>query len=519
MGPVPYERRKHRTETRKPRREPLGGLLGPEHRKHLIAHVTGLQGRLFAWTLVFVMIAELVVFVPSIGMFYKTWLGERINAAQIGALAHEAARNSADLGMFEEDILARAGVTMIILNRAGTREALFMAESLPTPDVRVRLDARGPWVSIWNAFDALLAPPGRTIHVMGPRLSTGEAVEIMVSEAPLKAALITHCHNIFGLSLIIALITAAFVYAAVYQELVRPIQSIIGNMMAFRRHPEDATLTMPDTPRRGELAEAAKTLHEMQTDLRAALTQKSRLAALGTAVSKINHDLRNILASAQLITDRLASSADPTVQRIAPQLVRSIDRAVTLCSETLRYGRADDPMPERQWIAFAPLVEDVRASLDLGPDGLADWTADFPDDLRVCADPDHLFRSLLNLTRNAVQAIEADRERTMRGAVRLRARRIEEGNTASLIVDLEDNGPGIPDMVRDRLFQAFATAARAGGTGLGLAIARDLTRAQGGDLTLYKSTREGTVFRLVLPQPRPDARATDRDPANALAPR
>ncbi len=473
------------------------------HVERLSAMASGLQGRLFAWTFLFVMLAEVVVFIPSLGVYYRNWLSERIGAAQIGALALEATRNRSDLGMLKEDILSRTGVTMVILRRGDTREPLFMADDLPTPDVFFDLGDHGYFAVIRGAFGALMAPPGRTVHVLGPKLETGEAIEIMFPEAPLIAALEEHCHNIFMLSLVIALITAACVYLTVYLELVRPIRLIIGSMLAFRQHPEDASRVMPVPVRRGELADAASALHAMQTDLRAALHQKSRLAALGTAVSKINHDLRNILASAQLIADRLSSSTDPTVQRIAPQLVRSIDRAVTLCSDTLRYGRAQDPAPVFQWIPLAPLSADVRSGLGLTEDSALTWSEDIPRELLVYCDPDHLFRALLNLARNAKQAIETDAGRQGRGAIRITARHSahKEGASTSLLIEIEDNGPGIPEKVRDRLFQAFVSSARAGGSGLGLAIARELTLAQGGRLSLIRSTKAGTVFRIDLPQP------------------
>ncbi|MGF1455732.1 MAG: ATP-binding protein [Alphaproteobacteria bacterium] len=473
---------------------------------------TGLQGRLFAWTFLFVMVAEVVVFVPSLGMFYKNWLGERISAAQIGALALEATRSRSDLGMLHEDILSRSGVSMVILRRGDTREPLFMAEDLPAPDIFIDLGERAPIAGIRRAFGSLIAPAGRTVHVLGPKLETGEAIEIMFPEAPLTADLVAYCHNIFMLSLLIALITAGCVYLTVYLELVRPIRLIIGSMLAFRQHPEDASRVAPLPMRRGELADAASTLHAMQTDLRAALQQKSRLAALGTAVSKINHDLRNILASAQLIADRLSSSTDPTVQRIAPQLVRSIDRAVTLCTDTLRYGRAQDPAPVLQWVPLAPLCEDVRSGLGLQPDRGPTWAADIPPGLQIHCDPDHLFRTMLNLARNAKQAIEAEADRKGRGRIALRARHAppKDGASGALMIEIEDDGPGIPEKVRDQLFQAFVTSARAGGTGLGLAIARDLTLAQGGRLSLIRSSRHGTVFRIELPQPRADRPAPAR---------
>src|SRR3546814_2534761 len=101
-------------------------------------------------------------------------------------------------------------------------------------------------------------------------------------------------------------------------------------MVAFRANPEMAANTRPPSGRSDEFGIAQPGLATMQQGLRAALLQKTRLAALGTAVTKVNHDLRNILATASLISDRLAKSGDPAVRSMAPALVHAIDRALHL---------------------------------------------------------------------------------------------------------------------------------------------------------------------------------------------
>src|SRR5918997_785203 len=133
-------------------------------------------------------------------------------------------------------------------------------------------------------------------------------------------------------------------------------------------------------------------------------SQKSWLAALGLAVSKINHDLRNLLASAQLFSDRLAGLPDPTVQRFAPKLMRALERAIDFCQSTLSYGRAQEAPPERRLLALQPLVEEVRETLGVGPDSNVQWISSVERDLRIDADPDQLFRVLVNMGRNALQA-------------------------------------------------------------------------------------------------------------------
>ncbi len=525
----------------------------PDRSGRLRRVLFGLQGRLFLWTFLFVMIAEVMVFIPSLGMFYKTWLSERVSAAQIGALVHEAGRttDSPDpvsglsisgpslAGSLEANVLDRTGVSVMILTRGSVRESLFMVENPPTPDVSIDLGRQGRIWSILPAFHTLIAPDGRTLHVIGSPLSTGETVEIVLPEEPLRAAMIAYCHNILLLSLLIAAITAGLVYLSTHIVLVRPIRRIITSMMNFSERPEDASRIMPLPRTRartgGELADAARALNRMQTDLRGALQQKTRLAALGTAVGKINHDLRNILSSAQLIADRLPESEDPTVRRIAPKLVRSIDRAIALCTQTLKYGRVEDPVPVLQWCDLEAITEDVRSSLALPEqDSLIALDTRIAPEMRLYGDPEHIFRILLNLTRNARQALETqfetdksggragdsgdagagdaltgdgepDGSRTVRkGSILIRARERDRDSRPVSIIDVVDNGPGIPEAVRPRLFEAFSSAARKGGTGLGLAIARELAQAMGGTLELAATGPAGTTFRLVLPLPGKD---------------
>ena len=144
----------------------------------------------------------------------------------------------------------------------------------------------------------------------------------------------------------------------------------------------------------------------MQRDLVSMLHQKSRLAALGLAVSKINHDLRNLLASSQLLSDQLASVPDPRVQRFAPKLMRSLERAIAFCQSTLSYGRAQEAAPDRRMILIEPVVAEVRESAGLASDASITWISAIERGLTIDADPDQLFRVLLNLVRNAAQALE-----------------------------------------------------------------------------------------------------------------
>ena len=102
---------------------------------------------------------------------------------------------------------------------------------------------------------------------------------------------------------------------------------------------------MPHTGRGDEIGVAERELASMQRQLSSLLAQKNRLAQLGMAVSKINHDLRNMLANAQLISDRLVAIPDPTVQRFVPKLIASLDRAIQFCNASLQFGGSQKRPP------------------------------------------------------------------------------------------------------------------------------------------------------------------------------
>ncbi len=127
-------------------------------------------------------------------------------------------------------------------------------------------------------------------------------------------------------------------------------------------------------------------------------------------MAKISHDLRNILTTAQLFTDRIEMSEDPAVKRMAPKLVNSITRAVHLCETTLAFGKAEEQPPTLTQFYLADIVQDVIDSerLSIGEHDLS-FSEDVPADMMVRGDPEQLYRVISNLVRNARQAIVAQR--------------------------------------------------------------------------------------------------------------
>jgi len=453
----------------------------------------GLSAKLLWLTILFVMIAEVLIFVPSVANYRKTWLEERLMAARIAALSVEAAPVGRLPQNLRSELLETSKVEAVSLKREAFR-SLLLEKQMPTR-VDAHYDLRSAsWLTlIGDALYTFMAPEGRMIRVIGPvQAGNGAFIEIIVDEALLKAAMIRYCLNILVLSLIISLIAATLVYLSLNWLLVKPISRLTRNMMAFGEDPENPSRVISPSKRTDEIGIVENELADMQGQLTTLLRQKSRLAALGLAVSKINHDLRNMLSSAQLISDRMGAIPDPTVQRFAPKLINSLDRAIRLCSDTLKYGRTEEPPPERQRFALRPLVDEVGDALLLPREGIA-WHVDVPDGLDVFADRDQIFRVIANLVRNACEALEDGRQDGV-AAVRVTAQR----QGGMICLQVSDTGPGIPEKAQENLFAAFKGSVRNGGTGLGLAIASELVRAHGGRIELANNS-DGATFLIELP--------------------
>jgi signal transduction histidine kinase len=450
----------------------------------------GLSGRLMVLTIAFILLSSVMIYVPSIAYFRLQYLNNKIAGAQIASLAVEAAQNNTLPLYLEAELLTNADVLAVALRRDSVR-FLLLAGDLPA-NIDAHFDLRnvGPLDAIIDAFTTLRVGDHRYIRAMNaPAHGGGDIIDIVMRERPLRQAMIDYSWNVAGLSLLISLITAALIYFTLHFLMVRPIRVLTESMVGFRKHPEDTRHEIKPSDRRDEIGVAERELADMQTTVRQSLKQKARLAELGTAVSKINHDLRNILANVQMMSDRLLTVDDPNVRRLTPGLIGSVGRAIDLCTDTLTYGGAREKSPRRLLFELSPLLAEIGASICHPPHTHIRWLNAVPADLEIDADPDHIFRIIQNLGRNAVQAMKDA------GTVRIEANRVGPIVT----IDVMDDGPGISDAARDHLFEPFAGSTNEGGSGLGLSIARDLTRAHGGDLRLLHSGPDGTAFRIEIP--------------------
>lgn len=455
--------------------------------------LNSLSGRFLLLTIGFVMLAEVLIFVPSIARFRADYLMLRLEKAQIASLAQIAAEDRVTPEL-EAELLANAGVFNIVLRRDAFRQ-LVLSSPIPGP-VSADYDLRqsGPLTLIKDAAATLIDTDNKVIRVIGnPTLDAGILIEVTMQTAPLRSAMLDYGLRILLLSALISVLTAALLFIAVQRLLVGPIRRVVRHMQAYAEAPEDARRVIEPNAGVTELRQAEEALQSLQRQLTGALRQKERLAQLGGAVAKISHDLRNILTTAQLFADRLGGSADPTLARFVPKLVGSITRAVNLTEATLAFGKAEEPPPRLSRFALRGLCDEVTEAEALSQDGPIQTLIDMDAGLVVRADHEQLFRVLSNLVRNARQAIEAQGSG---GTIELSAGETE----AEWWLRVGDSGPGLPQKAREHLFSAFQGGARRGGTGLGLAIAAELVRGHGGRLDLARSDAEGTEFVIHLPK-------------------
>lgn len=463
----------------------------------------GLSGKLLVLTAAFALVSAVLIYVPRIANYRITWLSDRLAMADTAAVVLAAPDQTDIPREIQDELLKAVGATAIAIRSGAVSRLIAAVEMPPTVDLVVDLRAMEPSEDVVEAFRTLMMPEERMVRVIGNSYS-GAEIELVIGDAPLRAAMLRYSAGVLWLWAAVSIILALLLFVAVNRMFVRPIRRISQNMESFAEDPQDPHRVIAPSGRGDELGVAEEHLAGMQRDLQATLAEQQHLADLGLAVSKINHDLRNMLASAQLFSDRLGSLPDPTVQRFAPKLIAALDRAIAFTQSTLAYGRAREAPPARRLIRLDRLVDEVADSLGLvGHPAIAFENA-VPEGLEVDADPDQLYRILNNLGRNAVQALDGgDQNPVLVRRLTIGGRR----EAGKVVIAVEDTGPGVPERARAHLFQAFQGGARPGGTGLGLAIAAELARAHGGSIALVERPGPGARFEVTIPdRPQPGAR-------------
>ncbi|MDB5438736.1 MAG: two-component sensor histidine kinase, partial [Caulobacteraceae bacterium] len=369
----------------------------------------GLSVRLLILTVLFVVIAGLLIMVASLATLEDRWLADRVTAGEGAILTIAVSPDQVLTGAKKRQIKESNGIISVKAELNGVL-ASYLAPSDPLGEDAHSyvIDLRGQPFLQWLTAPVrtLTSGPDGRARVIGhtPHYEGGDYVEIVVADASLKKQLVSYLLHLLWLTGAIAGLAGLGVYVSLNLFLVRPIRRITLAMERFRADPDDPASHIDPSGRRDEVGRAEVELNLMQADLRAALSSRARLAALGEAVAKINHDLRNMLTSAQIASERLAMSGDPQVAAAMPRLERALDRAARLTSDVLAYGKTEEPVPNR-------VITPLKAALDAAAEdaGLAQAKVKVTGNIKgsdeVLADPDQLHRILLNLLKNARQAI------------------------------------------------------------------------------------------------------------------
>lgn len=455
----------------------------------------GLSAKVLLLTVVFVLLAEIIIFIPAISTFRIRWLDERLStAAAISQVLIQGDPSTLSRSA-QDDVLASISAKAIAVRDGGVSRLLVSAEMPPEVDQHIDLDDTHVLGSAGDALYTLAFGGKQMLRVYGHVGDSAKEFELVLSDTHLRKAMLGYSTTIALVALAISMMTGAMVYFVINRVMIRPIRAMTRSMLDFSSAPDDPSVIVGHNGRRDEIGVAERELASMQEKLQRMLAEQKHLADLGLAVSKINHDMRNILASAQLMSDRLTQVKDPAVQAFAPKLLRTLDRAVSYSENVLAYGRAQEQPPARRKLRLRHLVDDVFGLL--GADGSPELEIINAVETghEIDADPDQLFRVLTNLSRNALQAMAGDTEMSV--VKRLTVSCERHGALCRILI--ADTGPGLPQKARENLFAAFRGSARSGGTGLGLAIAHELVRAHGGTLELVESIGGRTVFAVAIP--------------------
>jgi signal transduction histidine kinase len=448
-----------------------------------------LSVRVLSLTLGVMLLTELAIFLPGLARARHTFLIQHIRRAEIAAQAASSAADIAVARPLRNNLLRLAYAQLVRVRTASGTVIELVGDHLPVPADEVDMRTESYLSGMRRAIAALLSTSNGALRIIAPApMQPGATIEEIVQEHSLSTQLQQYTLRIAELWLPVMLVTGTLLYLALLVFLIRPMRRLTHSIALFRADPDH--VVAPDeiggrAPDGDEIAAAWHELAHMQTELRNALWRNARLAALGTTLAKVSHDIRGILSAALLTADRLTTHADPKVAHAGEVMVTAVERATLLMRQTLDFARDAPPPPARTSFPLRALISEASPA----PGGASAPRLDIDVDpaLTVEADRDQLLRVFANLIRNAAEA----------GATSIQITATQCPPVLEIVV--RDDGPGLPEMVQANLFRPFVSSGRPGGTGLGLAIVRDLMRAQGGDATLVATGPEGTSFRLSLP--------------------
>ncbi len=445
-----------------------------------------------------VLVAQVLIFVPSIASMRIRWLETEL--ASVAPVSLIIERNTTlDIPRHVQDMVLLTTDTKAIIIRDGISSRILAMTEVPKQvTAEINLDNVNEADAIIGAFDTLFYGGNQYLKVYGTIGDRGEILEMIIVDDQLRKAMLAFSRNIALISLLISVLATGFIYLVINNMLVRPVTRMHRNMIDFTQAPDNPRMIITPDERDDELGIAQRQLAYLQSNLQRTFVERKHLADLGLAVSKINHDLRNILASAQLISDSLAEVQDPSVKRFAPRLLRALNRAIQYTETVIAYGRSQESASNIQLTNLSTLIEEIQETLHITSDTGIEFQNNVSDDFEIYVDGDQLYRVLHNLLKNSMQAITQMEQTGENTTKRICINAIYDDKNVQ--IDVQDTGPGLPKLARDYLFVAFRGSTRKDGTGLGLAIAHELVRAHGGSIKLIDDGEIGTHFRIILPR-------------------
>ncbi len=271
------------------------------------------------------------------------------------------------------------------------------------------------------------------------------------------------------------------------QKFINPLYHTVQAIHRFTDDPNNLMTMLIASDREDEIGFLQRELTRMQVMYRISLKQYQHLAALGAAVTKINHDLKGLLSTALLAGESINKSADPKTRKKIRLFVTIVERTIKLCGQLLSYVREEKKTTFITRVDLNGLLKSLSADLRISAKGETKIRTKLQSTQPIQGDTDNLYRAFRNIGQNAIEA--KAKELTIK----------LNGDGKHVHVNFVDDGPGLSIEASKSLFKAFAHSSKVGGSGLGLSISQELIKQHGGSLTLAKSGAKGTTFHCVFP--------------------
>jgi len=345
-------------------------------------------------------------------------------------------------------------------------------------------------------------PQGDEIRLGGERflatsvdlpMPSGPALDLWVLKSFDQATAFLSSLNELLLALgLTAVLAGSLLVFLISHTFTRPLENLVAGVRAL----EQGDYAYPLHAQGGdEVAEVTGTFDRMRTNLQKTqreLLDAERLATIGRMASSISHDLRHSLAAVVANAEFLCESNLTPAQRedLYAEIRIAVNQMTELIESLLEFSRTRE--------SLRPTYGDVRSAVDRAVQGVKAHPEFQRIRIRISAegstegwfDFKKLERALLNLLLNACEVVPAES-----GKIEIELRRKGE----NLEIRIADNGPGIAEAVRDRLFEPFVSHGKENGTGMGLTVVQKILQDHGGDVGVEQTSASGTTFRVSVP--------------------